>query len=163
MLEDNFIFEFNKKETYITNLYNFSMPMIRYTMNDILEPKKDTQNLLPYTLIENLLAREEYIPYFENQKGELDYLHPIPLIGLHAENLSRYQILVQSKSSFVLKVIYEDQITNLEKEKCNQKLTKQLNAILEHKQMSNVSFKIQEASELPVDPKTGKFKMIVKE
>ncbi len=40
LMEDNFIFEFKEKTTLITNLYNKTMPMIRYEMNDVFLPEK---------------------------------------------------------------------------------------------------------------------------
>jgi phenylacetate-CoA ligase len=162
LMEDNFIFEFKEKTTLITNLYNKTMPMIRYEMNDVLKPKKDDQNLLPYTLLDNILAREEYIPYFKNSKGQQDYLHPIPLIGIFVENLHRYQFVIENDEKFTVRVIYSENISKAEKEKALQDLTKQLNQILEEKNFQNVKFEVEEVNNLPVDKKTGKFKIIVK-
>ena len=136
--------------------------MIRYEMNDVLKPKKDDQNLLPYTLLDNILAREEYIPYFKNSKGQQDYLHPIPLIGIFVENLHRYQFVIENDEKFTVRVIYSENINKAEKEKALQDLTKQLNQILEEKNFQNVKFEVEEVNNLPVDKKTGKFKIIVK-
>ena len=162
LMEDNFIFEFREKTTLVTNLFNKTMPMIRYEMNDILTLKTDTKNLLPYTLLDNILAREEYIPYFKNIHGQEDYLHPIPLIGIFVENLHRYQFVVEGPESFKIKVMYNSNISVEAKQKACSDLTKQMNEILAHKNFQNVQFETQEVQDLPVEAKTGKFKMIVK-
>ena len=161
LMNDNFIFEFEEKETYVTNLYNKTMPMIRYKMNDVLTPKNDLNQTLPYTLLENMLAREEYIPYFINAKGEQDYLHPIPLIGIYVENLHRYQFVIHGPESFSIKVIYSSGISVEEKQTAKQNLTVQMDEILAHKNFSNLKYEIAEVDNLPVDPKTGKFKIVV--
>jgi len=62
------------------------------------------------------------------------------------------------------KLCYEDiREKNLQKNERLWELKSKLDSILSAKDMENVSFEIEESEDLAVDPRTGKFPLVVKD
>ena len=60
LLEDDLIFELHSDHTCVTNLFNFTMPLIRYRMEDILIPVPENDRILPFTKVQEVIGRREY-------------------------------------------------------------------------------------------------------
>ena len=161
LFEDDLIFEFHKEHTCVTNLFNYTLPLIRYRMEDILQPIEDTDNLYPFTKIKEVVGRSEYIPYFLNSTGGEDFISPHIINEFFVKNLQRFQMQVVDKSSFVFKAIIDPSIGEAERARTLEKIEEGLKSILSEKGLSAVHFKIEEVDDLPVDKKTGKFKLIL--
>lgn len=159
MNEENLIFEINPEFTCITSLFNKTLPLIRYQMNDVLLPKENEKS--PYLHIEKLIGRKEITPIFTNQHGQEDFIHPGIFMELVTKNLDRYQIVLQDKQSFTVKAAFTQKLSHTEKTDVIQSITSQIDHILAHKSMKNVRYEIKEVDTLWVDPKTGKFKLIL--
>ncbi len=161
LCEDDLIFEMHDDHTCVTNLFNRTLPLIRYRMDDILDLKASSGRRCPYRPINNLIGRMEQAPLFLNQQGIEDFISPILLVEFHAKNLRRFQIHILSPTSFLFKAVLETGITPVEREDAFRDIEAGLRNILHQKEMDNVSFEIEEAGDLPVNPKTRKFKLIV--
>ena len=57
--EDETVFELYGDHTCITPLFNFTTPLIRYRMNDVLVPEEHTSGTLPFLRVRELIGREE--------------------------------------------------------------------------------------------------------
>ena len=102
-MEDNMIFEFNSSGTAITNLYNYTMPLIRYQMSDQLVPISDITKTLPFTKVQEVVGRNENVPLFINDNGVEDFISPIILVELYVKHLKQFQFhLIDKKSLWVL-------------------------------------------------------------
>jgi phenylacetate-CoA ligase len=75
LYDDDLIFEFMPDHSLITNLYNYTLPLIRYRMSDILRPVVNS-TVSPYTEIESLIGRSELVPTFINRDGTEDFISP---------------------------------------------------------------------------------------
>ena len=64
LMDDNLIFEFYEDHSVITNLFNYTLPLIRYRMSDILRPVSAPG--APRIVIQNLVGRTEQMPVFVN-------------------------------------------------------------------------------------------------
>jgi len=157
LLEDDLIFELHEDHTCITNLFNYTLPLIRYRMEDVLQPIDDEDRLYPFTKVKEVVGRSEYIPYFTNRSGGEDYI----INEFFVRNLRRFQMRVIDKGSFVFKVIIDRSIGEAERAKTLEEIETRLRATLSEKGLDNVMFKIEEVDDLPVDKKTGKFKLIL--
>lgn len=158
--ENDLIFEIHSDHTCVTSLYNKTLPLIRYQVNDTLVPKTPS-NHYPYQEIEELIGRKEITPVFLNRYGQEDFIHPAVFSELISKNLERFQIELGDKQSFVLKTQFKDSITPDEKAEALQDVTHKMRCILSEKAMENVRFEVKEVDKLWVDPKTGKFKLIL--
>lgn len=159
--EDDLIFEFHEDHTCVTNLFNFTMPLIRYRMEDVLTPVEDERKLLPFTRVKEVVGRSEFIPYFTNRHGGEDFISPHIINEFFVKNLKRFQIKIIDKESFVFKMIPAAGLSDGEMSDMLEAVRTKLKAILSEKGLDNVTFRIEEVDDLPVDKRTGKFKLIL--
>lgn len=158
--EDDLVFEIHPDHTCVTGLYNKTLPLIRYQMNDILVPKASSSHY-PYQEIEELIGRMEIAPVFVNRHGQEDFIHPAVFSELISKNLERFQIELRDKQSFILKTQFKESLSLDEKTEALQDMRSKMRHILSEKAMDNVRFEVKEVDALSVDPKTGKFKLIL--
>lgn len=161
LLEDDLIFEIQEDYTCVTNLFNYTMPLIRYRMDDILIPEADRDGALPFTKVRNIVGRNEHIPIFTNKHGENDFISPHVISGLVIKHLRRFQLQVIDKKSFLMRVYLEEGLYETQKGAVLRETKKRLTDMLSKKDFDNVSFELQVVNDLPVDEKTGKFRLIL--
>jgi len=161
LFEDDLIFEFHEDHTCVTNLFNYTMPLIRYRMEDVLTPTDERVPGSPFTKIKEVVGRSEYIPYFTNADGADDFISPHIINEFFVRNLRRFQMRVVDKGSFVFRVIIDPAISGEARTKTLAEIDTRLAGILAEKGLGNVKYSIEETDELPVDKKTGKFKLIL--
>ncbi len=159
LLRDDLVFiEFFEDHILVTNLFNKTEPLIRYRIDDCLKQKNSLLRY-PFTLVENVVGRSEFIINLENDQGKMDYIHPLIFTDFYVKGLSGLQFVLKEKKSFDVRVM----IAEKEREPVIQAIKKKLDDWLAIKHFTTVSYTIQVVEKLPVDPKTGKFKLIVKQ
>lgn len=163
LLEDNLIFELNPDHTCVTNLFNETMPLIRYRMDDVLVPDLSGTNTRPFTKIKEIVGRLEDSLIFTNRHGREDFIHPIVIVELIVSGLNAWQIVLESRTSFRFRARLNPGLTAAEREATLGLISGKLNAILDEKEMGNVSFTIEQVETLEIDPKSGKFRLVVRE
>ena len=156
--DDLALIEFFEDHILVTNLFNKTQPLIRYRIDDCLKQKKSLLKY-PFTLVENVVGRSEFIINLENDQGVMDYIHPLIFTDFYVKGLSGLQLVIKDKKSFDVRVV----IAEKEREPVIQAIKKKLDEWLAVKHFTTVTYTIQVVDVLPVDPKTGKFKLIVKE
>jgi phenylacetate-coenzyme A ligase PaaK-like adenylate-forming protein len=162
LCEDDLIFELHDDHTCVTNLFNRTLPLIRYRMEDILKPQPSPDTGATCRTIEDLVGRMEQAPVFLNRRGEEDFISPFIFIEFQAKNLRRFRIVIESMTSFRFLAVLEAGLTFAEREAAIHEIEAGLMDILHQKEMDNVRFRIEATDDLPVDPRTGKFKLIVR-
>ena len=92
----------------ITNLMNFTQPIIRYRLNDIvqLSPKK-CQCGSPLPVIENIWGREGDIIYVKKSETEYEALEPI-LFNFKIPHLMKYRIIQETNNVLTAKIAIEN-------------------------------------------------------
>ena len=163
LMEDSFIFEIQPTYTNVTNLYNYTLPLIRYQMSDHLQSIDDKTKLMPFTKIANIVGRKESVPIFITDNGEEDFISPHVLGEFYVKNLNKFQIHLVDKKAFIFKVCLDEHITKEERIITLKKIEEGLRTILKEKQMTKVKFDIEVVADFWVDPKTGKFRLITKQ
>jgi phenylacetate-coenzyme A ligase PaaK-like adenylate-forming protein len=157
--DDICLVEVKEDHLLITNLVNKTEPLIRYKINDYVKLKEDKKKLYPFTLIDNIVGREEFVLWFENDIGEMDFIHPLIFTDFYVKGLHQLQIAITSKTTFEFRAV----IDSTEKEQVKNKIREKLDIILKEKNFTNVIYTIKEYDEIPVDEKTGKFRLIINE
>ncbi|HXX81627.1 MAG TPA: hypothetical protein VEI46_08755 [Thermodesulfovibrionales bacterium] len=160
LLEDDLIFELHADHTCVTNLFNRTLPLIRYRMEDVLHPMIDANWPHPFTRIKDLIGRMEQAPVFINRHGSEDFISPIIFVEFHVRNLRRFQIRLLSRYSFLFRACLEKGLEQEERDEVFQDIQIKLQEILGQKEMDNVTFDIEEVDDLQVDSRTGKFRLI---
>ncbi|MDE6724270.1 MAG: phenylacetate--CoA ligase family protein, partial [Ruminiclostridium sp.] len=160
LFDDMNVIEVEDGNMYLTSLYNFAQPLIRYRLTDSLTLEKpDMNSQYPFTRAMGLLGRSDDILWFADEKGNREFLHPLAVEGLCIEGLRDYQFRQTSRNSFemlaeVSKTVSESEI--------RAKINKQVNTILSEKGLSYVQCHLTFVEEICPDHGTGKKQLIVK-
>jgi phenylacetate-CoA ligase len=163
LLESDLIFEFQSDHTCVTNLFNYTMPLIRYRMEDILIPVPDHDRILPFTKVKEVIGRREYTLVLTNKYGSDDFINPHAIYQFFMKDLRRFQIQLIDKQSFIFKAVLDKGKAEFQRNEVLREIKSKIDSILSAKDMENISFEIEESEDLPVDPRTGKFHLVVRD
>lgn len=161
LYDDDLIFEFKDDHTLITNLFNFTLPLIRYRMADVIHPLADDNSHAPYLTTQSVVGRTEIIPEFLNENEQVDYISPFTIMDLYIPGVTRFQMCLIDRSHFQFKICAEPASGEQQKVEAIRATEKRLQEIFSQKRMSNVEFSVILLDDLPVDEENGKFSLIV--
>ena len=99
LFDDLNIIEVENGVMYLTSLYNFAQPLIRYRLSDHLVLKEPMPGS-PFSRAEILLGRNEDLLWFEDTAGRRDFLHPLAVEGFCIEGLLDYQFRQTAPDAF---------------------------------------------------------------
>ena len=159
LMEDNVIFEFFEDHSVITNLFNYTLPLIRYRMSDILRPVSAPQ--ARRTVIQNLVGRTELMPVFVNGAGAKDFISPHIVNEIFVNGVTRFQMQITGPSSFCFLICVEAGLADAERAAAAAGVRARLNDILAQKGLSNVAFEVRIVADIPLNERTRKFQLIV--
>lgn len=160
LFDDLNIIEVIDGEMYLTCLYNFTQPLIRYHISDRLvlrKPKRGDQ--CSFTKADVLLCRNEDVLWFETESGKKEYLHPLSVEGLCVEGLLDYQFCQTSKNTF--EMIAEISSPKL-CEKISHEIKEQMKTVLRKNGLSDVGFSVRFVDKIMPDTNTGKKPLIIR-
>lgn len=144
---------------YLTCLYNFAQPLIRYRISDSLTLKAANEDSSsPYTRAVGLLGRNEDILWFEDFDGKREFLHPLAIEGFCIEGLLDYQFRQTGKDAFEM---YAEISQSASREAVRTEMLRQMRKILFEKQLDHVQFYVNFVDEILPDEKTGKKPLIL--
>jgi len=161
LYDDDLIYEFFDDHSLITNLFNYTLPLIRYRMADILRPVEQQNPASPHTVIDSLVGRTEKVPTFINQDGEEDFISPHTINEIFVAGVERFQMRLVSKNAFQFMVCLNPALDMEKKAEAISATERRLHELLSQKRMGNVTSTVVPVDDLPLDPKTRKFKLIV--
>jgi len=161
LLEDDLIFELDADHTRVTNLFNRTLPLIRYRMEDVLLPLESAPGPWPFRKVREIVGRNEHVPFFRNARGGEDFISPHIINEFFVPGMRRFQMRVLDATSFVFCVCLEGGMSHERRASTLAAIEQRWREILAQKQLENVCFRLQEENDLPVDPKTGKFRLVV--
>lgn len=144
---------------YLTSLYNFAQPLIRYRISDQLSLKEPGPEIpYPFTRAGNIMGRNEDMMWFENGQGDRDFLHPLVIEGFCLEGLLDYQFRRLGSTAFEMLAEVSDRRKIQE---IRSEMLKQMSQILKEKHLEYVSFSIRFVEAIHPDQRTGKKRLIV--
>ena len=151
---------------YLTCLYNFVQPVIRYEISDRLELVENAErqnchaeldSASPFTHAKIVQSREEDLMWF-NKDGKKDFIHPLSVEGICIEGLLDYQFVKVNEQKFLMKIQIKA-AANLEKIKTE--LDDFFAKLLQEKQLNFVQYEIEKVDEIKVDEKSRKKKLVI--
>jgi phenylacetate-CoA ligase len=161
VLHDNdLIFEVYEDHSVITNLFNYTLPLIRYRMADILRPV-DSGAYAPYRVIESLVGRSELQPTFRNRDGVEDFISPHTINEIFVAGVTRFQLQITGADEFRFTVCLDPALDEPARNVAIRRVAERLREILARKRMENVRFDVLAVDDLPLNPRTRKFQLIV--
>lgn len=159
LFDDMNIIEVENGSLYLTSLYNFAQPLIRYRLTDSLSLQEAAENdAYPFTRAAGLLGRNEDILWFEDGLGHREFLHPLAIEGFCIEGLRDYQFRQLSKEAFEM---HAEVSPKASKEKIRMEILEQMKKILTEKGLTYVQFYITFLEEILPDSVTGKKPLII--
>lgn len=155
--DDIVLVEIKDNHFLLTSLFNKTQPLIRYRIDDFLTVSKKIPKDFPFTVINDVIGRDECVIWFKDDKGKMDFIHPIVIAEFFVNGLDKHQIIIKSDKSFeFLAVINKDN-----KEEIISKIKEKLNHLLAEKNFTNVRYEVKIVNSLNIDEKTGKFKLVL--
>lgn len=144
---------------YLTCLYNFAQPLIRYRISDNLTLQKpEAGSRYPFTKAVGLLGRNEDLLWFTDWDGNREFLHPLAIEGFCIEGLMDYQFRQTAEDAFEM---LAETTKTASRADIQSEMQKQMNQILAEKGLSYVRFTTRFVDEIQPDPHTGKKRLIV--
>lgn len=162
LMEDDLIFELHDDHTCVTNLFNETMPLIRYRMDDVLVPELDQTGRYPFTRVKEIVGRNEDALRFINSHGVEDFIHPIVIVEFIVSGLHGWQVVLESDVSFRFRAQLDAGLPQNRHDATLARIHEKLSAILAEKEMGNVKFEIEPVDSLEIDPHSGKFRLVVR-
>lgn len=157
LFDDMNVVEVEDGAMYLTSLYNFAQPLIRYRISDHLVLKEPLFGS-PFHRAEILLGRDEDMLWFEDGAGNRDFLHPLAVEGFCIKGLRDYQFRKIDHATFEMLA----EVPNEERhEAVRMELQKQMEKILTEKKLFYVQFYIRFVKEILPDSVTGKKPLIL--
>lgn len=159
LFDDMNIVEVQDGVMYLTCLYNFVQPLIRYRLSDQLTLQKpDDSSRYPFTHAVGLLGRNEDILWFQDGSGKQEFLHPLAVEGFCINGLCDYQFRQISPDTFeMLAEVSKDSL----QETVQKEILQQMRDILRGKGLEYVQFFVRFVPQILPDPQTGKKRLIL--
>lgn len=161
LFEDDLIFEPAADHTLVTNLFNWTQPLIRYRMSDVLAPIEDAAPRLPFRKIREVAGRHEHVPIFRNRHGEEDFISPHIINELLIPGVRRFQLRVINRTACELRVCLAPGLEAAAAAASVAAAERRLAEIFAAKGLDNVRGTVRVVQDLAPDGKTGKFRLIV--
>ena len=157
LMDDIALIEVKEDHILLTNLYNKTQPIIRYRIDDYVKLKENSNEKIPFALVDDIVGRSEFVIWFENNKGKMDFIHPLIFTDFYVRGLDKLQLVIKDKTSFDFRAV----IAGKDKNRIVDDIGEKLDRLLAEKNFTNVSYSIKVVDDLKADKKTGKFKLIL--
>lgn len=157
LFDDMNVIEAGKDGIYLTCLYNFAQPLIRYRLSDCLTIQPP-EGRSPFTRAVGLLGRNEDLLWFTDTARNQEFLHPLAIEGFCIPGLLDYQFRQTGTDSFEM---LAETSEGSDQDAIRGEMLKQMRAILLEKRLDYVQFYVQFVEQIVPDLKTGKKKLIV--
>lgn len=159
LFDDMNIIEVEHGVMYLTCLYNYAQPLIRYRLSDRLTLQPPKEKEVPFTKAVGLLGRNEDVLWFEDGRGNREFLHPLAIEGFCIEGLKDYQFRQTTKDTFEM---YAETGDGVSREQIRQEMLLRMRKILAEKKLDYVQFYVNFVEEILPDIRTGKKPLILK-
>lgn len=157
LFDDMNIIEVCEDGMYLTSLYNFAQPLIRYRLTDSLTLQNADESC-PFTRAVGLLGRNEDILWFEDGMGRREFLHPLAVEGFCIEGLIDYQFVQLGQSAFEMRAQVAAEASRFY---IREEIVNRMKKVLDEKKLEFVRFYVKFVDEITPDKLTGKKRLII--
>lgn len=158
LFDDMNIIEIEEDKIYLTCLYNYAQPIIRYEMSDELVLEKDHETA--FTVVQTIRGRNEEMLWFQDDDGRREFIHPLSIEGICIQGLTDYQFRkIGPKKLEMIAEIQEKQ----NKQDVLKKIQDKMQTVFKEKHLEFVLFSIRMVDCIYPDAKTGKKKLVITE
>lgn len=159
LFDDMNVIEVRNGNMYLTSLYNFAQPLIRYQISDRLTLEKPYEkSSCPFTRAIGLLGRHEDVLWFEDANGNREFLHPLAIEGFCIEGLKDYQFYQIGKNAFEMIAEISEAVSQ---DFIRREMKKEMDAIFYEKKLDYVEFYVNFTDKIRPNTGTGKKNLII--
>lgn len=159
LFEDDLIFELGSESTCVTNLFNRTMPLIRYRFDDILVPVDVPNPRLPFRVVSECIGRSQELITFETGDGDERKFRTIFFDdGVDLSGVKRVQFQKKNSETLAVRVSFVEE-AELKKLSGVGSKTDRLQVLrlafrqhLDDNELRNVILEMSEASEESAGP-----------
>lgn len=140
----------------LTNLYNYTQPLIRYQINDVLKKSDEERSARGFLKIRSINGRKGVSLEFNNHAGEKVKINYNMLLGYLSPGVQRFQFFQTKPDELLVKVKltrHDEQLVEMAKSRID-------DIIAMHNLQGCVKTKIEVVDDFHCSPKTGKFELI---
>lgn len=163
LFEDDFIFEIFPTHLLVTNVFNRTVPLIRFRIDDVLVPSEPT-SVSPFRRISHVAGRNDRPFSLRNNAGQLELIPPTSLIYLPIPEVSGLQVVVVSDRELIFRVKLDSQLNQnlLARQQMLAEIESGLRGWLTHKRLDqSVKLRVDATTQLQLDPVSGKARLII--
>lgn len=147
----------------VTNLFNRTIPLIRYQMNDLLRTCESPQQDAPFRWIKGVAGRREESFELTNNDGVLEPIGPLAILYLPIPHVPGLQLVVASSTDLEFRVLIPPATSVFDRARILQETKHGVQDWLKRKRMDrHVRFEVVGVSNLEVDPQSAKTKLIIR-
>jgi phenylacetate-coenzyme A ligase PaaK-like adenylate-forming protein len=161
LFDDQLIVEPAADHVLVTNLFNRTLPLIRYRMNDTLRLTKLRSPYGHYPVIEPVVGRNEWVPVFRNALGEADFISPLVINEIFVPGVWRFQMRWIDETAFRFAICLDTGLDVAGRATALSAIESRLHEILGQRGLSNVHFGVDVVDDIAVDPVTRKFRLVL--
>lgn len=161
LFDDQVIFEPAADHVLVTALFNATLPLIRYRLGDTLRLTNLQSPYGHYPIIEPVVGRNEWVPVFRNSQGETDFISPHVIDDIFVPGVWRSQMRCIDQTAFRFAICLDPGLNAPGRAAAIAAIETRLHEILDQKGLSNVQFGVDVVDDIPVDPVTRKFKLVL--
>jgi phenylacetate-CoA ligase len=161
LFEDDLIFEIGSESTCVTNLFNRSMPLIRYKFDDILIPIDVPHPRMPFRSVSERIGRSQELISFETGEGDARQFRTIFFDeGVDLSGVKRIQFQKKDAGTLAVRVTFveEAELKKLSGAESRtdklEQLTVSIRRHLDDNQLNNVELEMSEATEGEAEPES---------
>jgi len=142
----------------ITNLFNYTQPIIRYQMDDeIILSDEPCPCGWPFKVIDKIAGRSEEYLWFTKADGTREFIHPLVLVEFIVRGLEKFQFIQTGTDRLTMKAVVHSQKSSI-----LPAIHKRMTEILSQKALNDtVRFEVELVDDIKINPKTGKFWLII--
>ncbi len=142
----------------ITNLYNYTQPLIRYRMDDeVIIERNQCSCGWSFPLFSRIAGREEEFLIFEDSDGNIEFIHPIVFVEFVVAGLEKFQVVQVTRNNLRLNVVIHG-----DRDSVISGIRNRMDEILKKKKLIDfVGYEINVVDDIPNDSRTGKYKLII--
>jgi Coenzyme F390 synthetase len=144
---------------YLTCLYNFSQPLIRYHISDRIELIPASKSF-PFSRCSVIQSREEDVMWFTDGIRR-EFVHPLSVEGFCIEGLTDYQFIQKGNDFFKVILQTSSETDFVQRKNIGIKIKEEIQKVLDEKQLDFVHFEILFAECIKPEA-NGKKKLIVR-
>ncbi len=161
LFEDDLVFELFPTHVLVTNIFNRTIPLIRYRIDDVLVVNEE-RPASPFRWLQNISGRQERSFELRNNEDLLELVTPLSLAYLPTQTLLGLQIFVVEVDRLVIRVQLPSKMTTDARLQTLRDVENAIRNWLVEKRMDHsVKFTIEETEQLEIDPVSGKARLIV--